>query len=360
MIKTKFPLSKAASLALAVLVLLAGCFSLTSCGGGAGENGEINILCYGDYMDQNIISDFEAETGIKVVLDTYDTAEELYTIISKSSAKYDAICTSDYMLEKLMSEDKLAELNKDNLPDLANIDEIYMTKSAEFDPGNKYTVPYQVGVAGIAYNKTMVDGKVDSWDVLWDEKYSQQIVMPDSVRDAFMIALMRDGKSLNSTDEAEIRAAEKALIAQKPLVYSYSNDATRDRLIDGSAAIGVVWNGEYDYMTSNNEDIEFSVPKEGSEFFIDSWAVTADAANQDGAESWINYLCKAEVAAANFDYLYYTCPNKAAYELIDQEAFDNSAIFPDEETLSRCRSLRNLPQEAIDIYADAWKKVKAN
>ncbi|MDD6096246.1 MAG: extracellular solute-binding protein, partial [Firmicutes bacterium] len=154
--------------------------------------------------------------------------------------------------------------------------------------------------------------------------------------------------------------AEKALIAQKPLVYSYSNDATRDRLIDGSAAIGVVWNGEYDYMTSNNEDIEFSVPKEGSEFFIDSWAVTADAANQDGAESWINYLCKAEVAAANFDYLYYTCPNKAAYELIDQEAFDNSAIFPDEETLSRCRSLRNLPQEAIDIYADAWKKVKAN
>lgn len=351
---------KSAILPIGLLVMLCCSLALSNLGGSAGANGEVNVLCYGDYMDSYVIDEFEAETDIKVVLDTYDTAEELYTIISKSSAKYDCICTSDYMLEKLMEEGMLAELDKDNIPELVNIDEKYMEKSAIFDEGNRYTVPYQVGVAGIAYNPDMVDEKVDSWDILWDKKYSQQIVMPDSVRDAFMIALMRNGDSLNSTDEDEIRKAEKDLIGQKPLVYSYSNDAARDRLIDGSAAIGVVWNGEYAYMTDNNEDIEFVVPKEGSEFFIDSWAIPAASSNKENAEAWINFMCKADIAGINFDYLWYTCPNKAACKYIEDEALEDPSVFPTAETIDRCESLRNLPQEATDLYADAWKKVKAS
>lgn len=345
---------------LMISVMLVGCMlSLSSCR--SGVNGEIYVLCYGDYMDQKVLEDFEEETGIAVVLDTYDTAEELYTMMSNSSAKYDCICTSDYMMEKMMKEGILAKLNKKNIPALKNIDDVYMKKSAEFDKGNNYVVPYQVGVAGIAYNKKKVSAEeVKSWKVLWDKKYADEIIMPDSMRDAFMIALTKNGHSLNSTDAKEILQAEKDLIAQKPLVYRYSNDAARDRLVDGSAAIGVVWNGEYAYMTDYNEDVDFCVPDEGSEFFIDSWAIPAIATNKEGAEAWINFCCKAKTAAANFDYLWYTSPNKAAYKLIDKEALENPAIFPTDDILARCHSLRDLPQDAVDLYADAWKKVKAN
>lgn len=355
--KTSGP--KALRLVLAIVMLGVSMISLSSCR--SGVNGEIYVLCYGDYFDQMILEDFEEETGIAVVLDTYDTAEELYTILSNSSAAYDCICTSDYMLEKLIKEGLLSELNKDNIPALKNIDPVYIEKTQEFDKGNKYTVPFQVGVSGIAYNKKMVKGDtIDSWDDLWNKKYEDQILMPDSVRDAFLIALLKNGYSPNSTNPDEILTAEKDLIKQKPLVYRYSNDAARDRLVDGSAALGVVWNGEYAYMSDLNEDIEFVVPKEGSEFFIDSWAIPTKATNKEGAEAWINFCCKKNVAAQNFDYLWYTCPNKAAYDLIDKEALENPSIFPTDEILERCHSLRDLPQDVVDIYAEAWKKFKAS
>jgi spermidine/putrescine-binding protein len=205
------------------------------------------------------------------------------------------------------------------------------------------------------------DTEIDSWDDLWDEKFADQMVMPDSVRDAFMIALKKDGHSLNSTDENEIKTAAEALKTQKPLVYKYANDSARDLLANGSAAVGVVWNGEYQYTKDLNEDVEFVVPKEGSEFFIDSWVIPKKAINRENAEAWINYLCKAEVAAKNFDYLYYTTPNEAALDVIeDEEALQNEAIFPTEETLSRCESLRMLDQDVTDLYSKYWKQVKAD
>jgi spermidine/putrescine-binding protein len=221
-------------------------------------------------------------------------------------------------------------------------------------------VPYQAGIAGILYNTKMVgDTEIDSWEDLWDEKFADQMVMPDSVRDAFMIALKKDGHSLNSTDENEISAAADALKAQKPLVYKYANDSARDLLANGSAALGVVWNGEYQYTKDLNEDVEFVVPKEGTEFFIDSWVIPKEAVNRENAEAWINFLCKAEVAAKNFDYLYYTTPNEAALDLIDEEALEEEAIFPTEETLERCESLRMLDDDSTDLYSKYWKQVES-
>ena len=183
--------------------------------------------------------------------------------------------------------------------------------------------------------------------------------MPDSVRDAFMIGLKKLGYSENSTSEAEISAAADELIKQKPLVYKYANDSARDLLANGSAAVGVVWNGEYIYTKDLNEDVEFVIPKEGSEFFIDSWVIPKDAPNKANAEAWINFLCKAEVAAINFDYLYYTTPNEAAYDLIDEEYLNDKAVFPDEETIERCESLVTLDPDTTKLYSDYWKKVKS-
>lgn len=330
----------------------------TSCR--SGENGEVYVYCYGDYYDQMVVEQFEEETGIRVIQDTYDTAEEMYTVLENNATTYDCICTSDYMIEKMIQNNMLAELNYDNIPEIGNIEDIYMNKSEEFDPDNKFSVPYQVGVAGILYNTKMVGNKtIDSWNVLWDKDYSDQMVMPDSVRDAFQIALNKNGYSLNTTNENEIKDAAGDLIKQKNLVYRYANDAARDLLADGSAAVGVVWNGEYSYTVDLNEDVEFVVPKEGSEFFIDSWVVPKDAINKENAEKWINFLTRGDIAAKNFDYLYYTTPNKAAKKYIAEEDLKNEAIFPTEETISRCKSLRMLDDETMDIYSKYWKKVKS-
>ncbi len=340
------------SIILTVLMVLSGCRS--------GEAGEVYVYSYGDYFDPTLIETFKEETGINVILDSYDTAEEMYTVIENNATNYDCICTSDYMIEKMISNDMLAELDKNNIPEIENIGDLYMKKSEIFDPGNKYSVPYMAGVAGILYNKKMVgDTKIDSWDDLWDKKFADHIVMPDSVRDAFMIALRKLGYSQNTTDEKEIKKAADELIGQKPLVYKYANDSARDLLADGSASIGVVWNGEYSYTKDLNEDVEFIVPKEGSEFFIDSWIIPKDAVNKKNAELWINFLCKAEIAAQNFDYLYYTTPNEAALELIDEEALEEEAIFPTDKTLDRCDSLRMLDPESTDLYSKYWKEVKS-
>ena len=352
-------------IALLLVFVVTALMAFAGCRSGAGEGaksaGEVYVYSYGDYFDPTVAEDFEAETGIKVILDSYDTAEEMYTVIENDATTYDCICTSDYMIEKMIKNEKLAEINKDNITQLGNLGKVYMEKSEQFDPGNKYSIPYMAGVAGILYNKEMVgDKEIDSWADLWDEDFADQIVMPDIVRDAFMISLKKLGFSQNTDNEDEIKAAAEELVKQKSLVYKYANDSARDLLADGSAAIGMVWNGEYSYTVDLNENVEFVVPKEGSEFFIDSWVIPANAKNKENAEKWIDYLCKAEVAAKNFDYLYYTTPNEAALEIIeDKEALENEAIFPTDETLGRCDSLRMLDDETTDLYSKYWKEVKA-
>ncbi|MDO4383703.1 MAG: spermidine/putrescine ABC transporter substrate-binding protein, partial [Eubacteriales bacterium] len=255
-----------AALAASMLLICTGCRS--------GENGEVYVYSYGDYFDQEVIADFEDETGIRVIQDTYDTAEEMYPVIEKGTVDYDVVVTSDYMIEKMIGNDMLLPLDKKNIPALKNIDSEYLKKSQSFDPGNKYSVPYMVGVSGIIYNKKMVGNeKIDSWSDLWNPKFKDSIVMPDSVRDDFMIALRQLGYNQNTTSEKEIKEAAELLKKQKPLVYKYANDSARDLLADGSAAIGVVWNGEYIYTKDLNPDVEFVVPKEGTEFFVDSWVI---------------------------------------------------------------------------------------
>ena len=344
---------------MAVLMTLVSVTALMS-GCRSGENGSVYVYCYGDYMDMTLLDKFEEETGIMVIPDYYDTAEEMFTVLENNATTYDCVCTSDYMIQRMIASGMLSELDMNNIPEIKNIGKVYMEKSESFDPGNKYSVPYQTGIEGIMYNKTMTEGvEIDSWEDLWNEKFRNSLVMPDSVRDAFVIGLRKLGYSINSTNEKEIKAAADELIRQKPLVYKYANDYARDLLASGSAAVGVVWSGEYIYVKELNDDVEFVIPKEGSEFFIDSWVIPKEAVNKEKAEAWINFLCKAEVAAANFDYLYYTTPNEAALDLIDEEILNEKAVFPDEETVERCESLVTLDPETTKLYSDYWKKVKA-
>ena len=231
----------------------------------------------GDYIDPEIITMFEDETGIDVVYEEYETNEIMYPKVQSGAIAYDVVCPSDYMVQRMIENDLLAEINYENVPNLKYIDDIYMEMSKQYDPENKYSVPYLWGTVGILYNKKMVDEPVDSWNILWDEKYTDSILMQDSVRDAFAVALKSLGYSLNSTDLDELEAAKKLLIKQKPLVQAYVIDQVRDKMIGNEAALGVIYSGEALYCQKENPDLEYVIPKEGSNLWIDALVIPKNA-----------------------------------------------------------------------------------
>lgn len=321
---------------------------------------EVHVYCFGDYIDPELIDEFEEETGVKVIMDTFDTNEEMYPVIKNESVNYDVICASDYMIEKLAGEGLLAELNRENIPNYSNLMEEYMAASESFDKGNKYAVPHTIGTLGIIYNtNTVKEGEITSWNDLWKKKYEQRIVMPDSVRDTFAIALKAKGYSLNTTDEAEVKEAADYLIQQKPLVYKYANDSARDLILGGSVDIAVVWSGEVLYTQEENPDLSFVLPQEGSEQFTDCWAVPASASNKKNGELWINFMLKKSSAEKNYEYLTYSIPNKAVYDYVSDDENAMNVLFPEASVLEKCEALKNLGSEADDMYSVQCKRFKS-
>lgn len=347
-------LRKGLTLALAVILILG---LVTGCGGGskAGENGQVYVYCFGDYIEPELEYEFEEVTGYDVVIDYFDTNEELYPVIKNNTAKYDVICASDYMISKLVGEGLLAEIDYSNVPNSAYISENVKPFMEEFDPGMKHSVPHTWGTYGIMYNKEMVNSAdIDSWEDLWDEKYTDQIVMPDSMREMYMIAGKVLGYSMNTTSEKEVKEMTDLLLKQKPLVYKLANDSARDLMIGESAALAVVNSGEVLYSQELNENMEYVIPKEGTEVWTDCWAVTANAANKAGGEAWINFMLEEDSAEDNFEYLIYAIPNTRIADLTDEEVLN-----PPKEVLAKCETLKNLGAEADDMYSKYWKEYKS-
>lgn len=334
--------------------------SLTGCASSADKypNGEVKVYNWGEYLDEDLLQEFESQYGIHVIYDTFTTNEEMYPKIEADPSLYDVICPSDYMVEKMIQKGLLSPLNYDNIPNISNIGETYMKKAQDFDPNNTYCVPYTYGTVGILYNTTMVDEEITSWNILWDEKYKQDIIMQDSVRDAFMVALKKLGYSANTTNETEVAEAAALLKEQYPLVKAYVIDEVRDKMINNAAALGVIYSGEYMICTEENEDLAYVIPEEGSNVWIDGWVVTSGAKNKENAEKWIDFLCTKEAALANFEYIGYATPNMAAREEIDAELLNNPGIFPDDDILDRCEFFLYLGEDIDNMYYEYWKQVK--
>lgn len=339
-------------------VLLSGCGAGSQ--SGSADNGELYIFNWAEYIDPEVLTLFEKETGIKVSYDEFETNEIMYPVIESGSIAYDLVCPSDYMIQKMRENDLLAEINFDNIPNYANIDEAQLEAAKEFDPTNEYSVPYCWGTVGILYNTTMVEEAPSSWSVLWDEQYKDSILMQDSVRDAFGITLKYLGYSLNSTDEAELNEAKDLLITQRPLVQAYVVDQVRDKMIGGEAALGVIYSGEVLYCQEGNEDLAYVLPEEGSNVWLDCWVIPKNAQNKENAEKFIDFLCRPEIAVMNFEYITYSTPNKAAKALLDEETQNNPAVFPDEEILKRCETFHYLGEDAEEVYSKLWKEVRSN
>lgn len=330
---------------------------LVGCGGSKKSSEVLNIYNVGDYIDESLVKKFENETGIKVVYETYDTNEAMYQKVKSGSTNYDLIFPSDYMVEKMISEKMLQEIDFNNIPNYKNISDEF--KNADYDSENKYSVPYLWGTFGILYNKTMVSDPVNSWDILWNEKYSGQIQMLDSVRDSMGIALKKLGYSLNSTNKNEIEAAKKELLEQKPLVQAYVNDEGKDRLVSEEAAMGIVYSGDAVTLIESNENLEYVTPKEGTNKWVDAMCIPTTAENKDYAEQFINFMLDPENAKTNVEYIGYSTPNTAAIELLG-DTYKNSPIMnPSSEVLDKSEVFINLPSDVLKLYDDAWIQIKS-
>ena len=354
------------TLALALAMMMVAAMTLTGCGSSEEER-VVNVCSWGEYIDENLIYQFEEETGIKVNYQTAESNEALYSLLKTGAGDYDVIVPSDYMIARLIAEDMLAELNYDNIPNYEKIDDRY--KGLSFDPENKYTVPYTWGTLGIIYNTTMVDEPITSWDAMFDEKYAGNVLMIRNSRDALAAALLDLGYDLNTTDEAQIREAYELLAdaKSKGVYQAFVMDEVFQKMEGGNAAIAMYYAGDYLTMLENNPDLRYVVPEEGSNWFVDAMCVLKNAQHKEEAEEWINFIAGTESSLANMDYIWYASPNTEAleeypayYEEIYGEPLDEELyeiMAAPQEVLDRCTLYENLPADILTLYNDLWTEL---
>ncbi len=353
--------STAAALAASFLIAVA---LLT---GATNAQPVVNVCSWGEYIDEDLISQFEEETGIIVNYQTAESNEALYSLLKSGAGDYDVIVPSDYMISQLIEEDMLAELDYRQIPNYALISERF--KGLTYDPQERYSVPYAWGTVGIIYNETMLDEPITSWSALFDPKYAGNVLMFRNSRDAMATALSYLGYSLNTTDESELREAFQLLKDAKGqgVYQSFVMDEIFQKLEGGNAAIGVYYAGDYLTMLENNEDLRFVVPEEGSNWFMDAMCVLKEAPHYEEALAWINFIASTEANLANMDYIWYASPNQEALEQypayyeelyeeeLDQETYD--IIAAPQEVLDRCEAYLVLPLETRKLYNDLWTEL---
>ena len=326
------------------------------CGGSKTSNGVVNVYNWGEYIDPDLITQFQDETGIQVNYKTFESNEQMYSVLKQGGVSYDVIIPSDYMVSRLISEDMLEPIDFNNVPNYSLIED--SLKGMAYDPDNMYSVPYMWGTIGIIYDPAVV-GEVDSWGALFDEKNAGNILMLDNSRDAMGVALKYLGYSLNTTDKTELDKAYELLKAQKPILQGYVMDQIFDKLESGEAAIGAYYAGDYLTMHETNPNLKFCIPKEGSNVFVDAMCILKNAENKANAEAFINFMTATESSSANSQYIGYTSPNKDVRATLELDALTESVMYPDAATLAKCEAFINLPQETLDYYDELWIKLKS-
>lgn len=341
-------------------VMIGSLAAVTGCGKKTEITDTLTVFNYGEYIDPDVLDQFTEETGIAIEYEEALTPEEMYTKYQSGAIKYDILCSTDYMLDKLIADGELQEIDINALENKENIGERYWEFSKAFDPENKYTVPHFWGTLGILYDTTKVKEPIDSWDVLFDGEYAGEIVMQNSMRDTFMVALKKLGYSLNTTNPQELQEAQDLLMKQKPDVQAYLVDEARDEVVAGNATMAVVYSGEAYLGNQYNEDLAYVIPKEGSNVWLDSWCVTKDCDNMDAAMKFLDFLCREDIAAKNFEYIYYSTPNEAVIEDLSEEDRNNEALVPAENATDNCEVCKQVDMDTMDLMNKYWKELKAN
>ena len=320
----------------------------------------INGYNWGEYVADgsdgtvDVVKEFENLTGITVNYTMFAANEDLYAKLKAGGVSYDVIFPSDYMIARMIDEDLLAPIHFENISNYQFVPENF--KNLYFDPQNAYSVPYTGGMVGIIYNTKMVTEKPDSWSIMWDETYQDNILNFNNPRDAFATAQFLLGYSVNSENLQEWEHAAEKLIEQKPIIQSYVMDEVFVKMESGEAAIAPYYAGDFLAMSDVNPDLAFTYPKEGTNIFVDSMCIPKQSKHQEAAELFINFMCEPEVALQNAEYLCYLCPNMA---VLDDERYsykDNEVLYPTENIPTEY--FYNLDPETLEFLFSLWEKLK--
>lgn len=347
-------MKKLAALGLTGAMLLA----LTGCGGSdAGENGELNLFIWTEYIPDSVIESFEEETGIKVNMSTYSSNEDMLAKVkSESEGAYDVVVPSDYMIELMSQQGLLEELDKDKLSNLDNINDAYL--NASYDPENTYSVPYLGGVAAIAVNKSKVDKEITSYADLFDPSLKNSIVALDDYRAVIGMTARSLGYSMNETDTAKLSEIETKLLTIKDNISLYDSDSPKSAMISGDATVGYMWSAEIALSMEENSDIDIVFPSEGAYLFMDNLAISKGAKNYDNAIKFINYILDADTMANIASEYPYLMPNEAALKKLGDDFASNKAKNPPAEVIEKGEYVQNLDADTLAIYDNMWTKLK--
>ena len=372
-----------ASLLLTLLIVGLPLLGMTSCDEVSGGTVTLYVYNWGEYisdgsegtLDVNeMFEEWYFETyGVKVEVNysTYSSNESMYAKLSSGSVNYDVVVPSDYMIERMIAEDMLAELNFDNIPHASNLHPDFFGPDAVYDyydPNNKYAIPYMYGMIGIIYNTTMVeadDPSLGSWNLMWDERHAGNILQFNNSRDAFGTAQYFLGLDVNSTDEAEWRQALEKLKEQKPILQGYVMDEIFNKMENGSAAIAAYYAGDFLTMYENNEDLEFFYPAEGTNLYVDAMCIPKASRNKEIAERYIDFMLTEEAAVANAEYTYYASPNNAVRENEEYREYMNSIKEGGYDLMYgtdavETSSYKNLGGEQLIMLNELWEELKSD
>ncbi len=331
----------------------------------SGEGLSINVYNWGEYISDgsdgtlDVNGEFTELTGIKVNYTTYATNEELYAKLKGGGSSYDIIIPSDYMISRMIKENMLLPLNHGNIPAFSNIMDKFT--EPEYDAGSRYSVPYAWGTVGIIYDNTIVEEENIDWDILWNEDYTDRILMFDNPRDAFAIAEIMLGYSINTEDHFELQAAGEILKEQKKVVQSYVMDEIFDKMGAGEAVIAPYYAGDAITLMDEYEDLSFVIPESGTNLFVDAMCIPKSSRNKEAAEMYINFMCEPDIAYSTTTYIGYSTPNSAAFDMLDDEIKNDGISYPDDEYIqSRTAVFRNLSDEANMIMQTLWTEMKSS
>ena len=280
----------------------------------------------------------------------------MYSLIKYGGVSYDIVIPSDYMIERMRNENMLQKIDTSKLSNYKYIDEKY--KGLYYDVNNEYSVPYSVGMVGLIYNTVLVDEVPDSWSIMWDERYKNDVLTFNNPRDTFAIAQFLLGQDINTTNRADWDAAAELLKKQKDVLQAYVMDEVYNKMESGSAAIAPYYAGDYLSMVDNNEDLAFVYPKEGTNIFVDAICIPKNAENYDAAMLFINYLLEPEIALANAEFIYYASPNTAVTSNPEYSLIGDELLYPSEDDMPRVQYFHDMDKETREYFDKLWQDVK--
>lgn len=332
-----------------ILILSTGC--------GEKPKKTITVFNWGDYINESLLEQFEAETGIHVIYDNFASNEDMWAKFTTSANSYDVMIPSDYIVERLIKNDMIIPLDHSKLPNLKNLYPEF--EKVNYDPDFKHSIPYFWSTTGILYNKKNVTEPVDSWNILWDKKYKDRIIMMNVQRTTLMVALKILGYSMNTTDPKELEDAKRLLTEQRPMVVAYAEDNVKDMMLQGEGDLALIWSGEAYVVMEESDDFGYAIPKEGTNLVFDAMVIPKTSENKDEAYQFIDFLLRADVAAKNMEVIFYNTPNREAYKLLPEDKQKVLGPLPFDSLERKEHEVFVDLGDAANLYNQIWTEFKA-